>query len=58
MLGERGRSISGGEPQRLALARAFLNDAGFVLVDEPSLSHLDAATEAALTDPLARLLRA
>jgi ATP-binding cassette subfamily C protein CydD len=56
VLGERGWSISGGEAQRVALARAFLSDAGFVLVDEPT-AHLDAATEAALLEPLARLLR-
>jgi ATP-binding cassette, subfamily C, bacterial CydD len=56
VLGERGWSISGGEAQRVALARAFLSDAGFVLVDEPT-AHLDAATEAALIEPLARLLR-
>jgi ATP-binding cassette subfamily C protein CydD len=57
ILGERGRSISGGEAQRVALARAFLSDAPFVLVDEPT-AHLDAATEAALLEPLARLLAA
>jgi ATP-binding cassette, subfamily C, bacterial CydD len=56
VLGERGWSISGGEAQRVALARAFLSDAGFLLVDEPT-AHLDAATEAALIEPLARLLR-
>jgi ATP-binding cassette subfamily C protein CydD len=56
VLGERGWSISGGEAQRVALARAFLSDARFVLVDEPT-AHLDAATEAALIEPLARLLR-
>ena len=56
VLGERGWSISGGEAQRVALARAFLSDASFVLVDEPT-AHLDAATEAALIEPLARLLR-
>jgi ATP-binding cassette subfamily C protein CydD len=56
VLGERGWTISGGEAQRVALARAFLSDASFVLVDEPT-AHLDAATEAALIEPLARLLR-
>jgi ATP-binding cassette subfamily C protein CydD len=56
VLGERGWSISGGEAHRVALARAFLSDADFVLVDEPT-AHLDAATEAALIKPLARLLR-
>jgi ATP-binding cassette subfamily C protein CydD len=55
ILGERGWGISGGEAQRLALARAFASDAPFVLVDEPT-AHLDAATEAALIEPLARLL--
>jgi ATP-binding cassette subfamily C protein CydD len=56
VLGERGWSISGGEAQRVALARAFLSDARFLLLDEPT-AHLDAATEAALIEPLARLLR-
>jgi ATP-binding cassette subfamily C protein CydD len=56
VLGERGWSISGGEAQRVALALAFLSDARFVLVDEPT-AHLDAVTEAALIEPLARLLR-
>ena len=56
VVGERGWSVSGGEAHRLALARAFLSDARFVLVDEPT-AHLDAATEAALVEPLARLLR-
>jgi ATP-binding cassette subfamily C protein CydD len=55
VLGERGWGISGGEAQRLALARAFASDAPFVLVDEPT-AHLDAATEAALVEPLGRLL--
>ena len=56
ILGERGWGISGGEAQRLALARAFASDAPFVLVDEPT-AHLDAATEAALIEPLTRLLQ-
>ncbi len=56
VLGERGWSISGGEAQRVALARAFLSEASFIVVDEPT-AHLDAATEAALIEPLARLLR-
>ena len=56
ILGERGWGISGGEAQRLALARAFASDAPFILVDEPT-AHLDAATEAALIEPLTRLLK-
>jgi ATP-binding cassette subfamily C protein CydD len=55
ILGERGWGISGGEAQRLALARAFASDASLILVDEPT-AHLDAATEAALIEPLRRLL--
>jgi len=55
VLGERGWGISGGEAQRLALARAFASDPSFILVDEPT-AHLDAATEAALIEPLRRLL--
>jgi ATP-binding cassette, subfamily C, bacterial CydD len=56
VLGERGWGISGGEAQRLAIARAFASDADIVLVDEPT-AHLDAATEAALVEPLRRLLK-
>lgn len=50
-LGDRVLGISGGEAQRLMLARAFLAPAPLVVFDEPT-AHLDAATEA---DILARL---
>lgn len=43
-LGEGGRGLSGGQAQRLALARVFLSDAALVLLDEPTAS-LDAETE-------------
>ena len=42
-MGERGAYISGGEAQRLAVARAILQDAPFVLLDEPT-AHLDQET--------------
>lgn len=50
-LGEDGLGLSGGEIQRLALARIYLRDPGLILLDEPT-GHLDAATEAAVLDGL------
>ena len=40
LVGEGGQGLSGGQVQRLALARAFLRDAGLVILDEPT-AHLD-----------------
>ncbi|SFU30443.1 thiol reductant ABC exporter subunit CydD [Halomonas korlensis] len=53
-LGERGVGLSGGQAQRLALARIFLSSAPLVLLDEPT-AHLDADTEAAIIDALREL---
>lgn len=44
VVGERGVRISGGEKQRLAIARAILKDSPIILLDEPT-SALDANTE-------------
>lgn len=55
-LGERGVRLSGGQAQRLALARAFLKGAPIVLFDEPD-AGLDAHTLAALDASVERLLR-
>ncbi|RTR06587.1 thiol reductant ABC exporter subunit CydD [Halomonas nitroreducens] len=53
-LGERGVGLSGGQAQRLALARVFLSPAPLVLLDEPTAS-LDAASEARVLAGLAAL---
>jgi ATP-binding cassette subfamily C protein CydD len=54
-IGERGARLSAGQAQRIALARAFLQDAWLVVLDEPS-ANLDPDTEAMLQESLARLL--
>jgi ATP-binding cassette subfamily C protein CydD len=45
MLGDRGQGLSGGEIQRIALARIFLEDADLVVLDEPGAA-LDRETAA------------
>ncbi|WP_016854736.1 thiol reductant ABC exporter subunit CydD [Halomonas smyrnensis] len=53
-LGERGVGLSGGQAQRLALARVFLSEARLVLLDEPTES-LDAESEAVVIEALMAL---
>jgi len=54
-IGERGTRLSGGQAQRLALARAFLKDAPILVLDEAT-SHLDPDLEARLQVATERLL--
>ncbi|MFJ9762645.1 thiol reductant ABC exporter subunit CydD [Streptomyces erythrochromogenes] len=51
LVGEHGERISGGQRQRLALARALLADFPVLVLDEPA-EHLDLATADALTADL------
>jgi len=48
-VGENGCNLSGGEKQRLALARLFLRHAGLTILDEPT-TGLDASTEKEIFD--------
>lgn len=56
MVGEGGATISGGERQRISLARAFLKDVPILLLDEPTAS-LDADNEAMVQRALDEIAR-
>jgi ABC-type multidrug transport system fused ATPase/permease subunit len=53
-IGDGGRVLSGGERRRIGLARAFLRDAPFVILDEPT-ADLDPASVAHVAAAIARL---
>jgi len=54
-IGERGRLLSGGQCQRLAIARAMLRDAPVLVLDEPT-TGLDAGSTDRILEPLRRLM--
>ncbi len=55
VVGERGYRMSGGEKQRLSIARMLLKDPAMVILDEAT-SHLDSENEALVQEALAKAL--
>jgi ATP-binding cassette subfamily C protein CydCD len=56
VIGESGARLSGGQAQRLALARAFLKNSPMLILDEPT-SSLDPETESLLEESTRRLMQ-
>lgn len=56
LIGERGETLSGGQRQLIAIARAIIRDAPILILDEPT-AGLDAASQRIVRDALERLVR-
>jgi ATP-binding cassette subfamily B protein len=56
VVGERGYRLSGGEKQRMAIARVVLKDPHILILDEAT-SHLDSTSEALIQAALEPLMR-
>ena len=56
IVGERGHRLSGGEKQRMAIARVVLKDPRILVLDEAT-SHLDSQSEALIQDALSQIMR-
>ena len=56
IVGERGYRLSGGEKQRMAIARVVLKDPRILVLDEAT-SHLDSQSEALIQDALSQIMR-
>lgn len=56
VIGEGGASLSGGEKQRISIARAIMKDAPIIILDEAT-ANVDPENEAALMDAIASLTK-